>query len=283
MFPLLLIASTLGITIQQVTRKAYNQKVKNATFIFTALSVLCSLLVFVIISGGKLNFVSEHIPYCIGFALSYSAASVATFLALSTGPLSITSLIIQYSLIIPSIYGILFLNEPTSIALFIGLILLVISLLLVNLEDKTTEKKITLKWGIYVLISFIGNGACSTVQKVQQLKFGGEGKNEFMVIALLVSVTLIAVSALIFERKDIVVKIKTCPYLYVICGVSNGLVNLFVMLLAVYPASIVFPVISASGIILTALIGILFYKERLSSKQIAGICLGIASIVFLNL
>lgn len=282
-FSALLIASVLGVTVQQVAKKAYNKKVQGGTFTFTSLSIFFALIVFLISSGGKLNFTAELLPYSIGFAVAYASASVGSFLAISTGPISITSLMVQYSLIIPTFYGLIFLEEESSPFLYVGIGLLLVSLLLVNLEKKGEEKKISLKWGLFALIAFIGNGACSTVQKIQQMNFNKAYKSEFMLIALAISVVAMGTCSLIFERKELGKKIKTGAHWYIICGLANGLVNLFTMILAKWPASIVFPVISAGGIVTTAIVGIFVYKEKLSAMQIIGMVLGIASIIFLNM
>lgn len=284
-FTALLTASVIGCTIQQIAKKAYNKKIAGGTFTFTAMSILFALVIFIISAGGKFNFNLEILPFALGFALSYGAASIGYFLAIGTGPLSITSLLVQYSLIIPTIYG-LCTGDKASPFLYVGLGLLFISLFLVNIEKKGEEKKIV--WGIFALLAFFGNGLCSTVQKAQQDVFVTEQnpdgyKSEFMIIALVVSFMAIAVSALIFERKGLGKKLKTGAHWYIICGLANGLVNLFVLMLAKYPASIVFPVISAGGIVATALVGIFIYKEKLSFLQIIGMVLGTASIIFLNL
>ncbi len=283
----LLTASVIGCTIQQIAKKAYNKKIAGGTFTFTAMSILFALVIFIISAGGKFNFNLEILPFALGFALSYGAASIGSFLAIGTGPLSITSMIVQYSLIIPTIYG-LCTGDEASPFLYVGLGLLFISLFLVNIEKKGEEKKITLKWGIFALLAFFGNGLCSTVQKAQQDVFVTEQnpdgyKSEFMIIALIVSLVSIAIAALIFEKKGLGAKIKTGAHWYIICGLANGLVNLFVIMLAKYEASIVFPVISAGGIVATALVGIFIYKEKLSVMQIIGMVLGTSSIVFLNL
>lgn len=283
MLAFLLTASVIGVTVQQAAKKSYNTKVPNGTFTFTAASILFALLVFVVTPGGKFNFSAEVIPYCILFAGAYSAASVGSFLAIITGPISITSLIIQYSLIIPTFYGIFFLDETVSSFFYVGIGLLLVSLLLVNLKSKKDDKKMTLKWGVFALLAFIGNGACSTVQKVQQMEMDGALKSEFMIISLLISFVVIGGAAIILERNGIGKKIKTGAHWYIICGLANGLVNLFVLMLAKYPASIVFPVISAGGIVATAIVGIFFYKEKLSVMQMIGMVLGTVSIVFLNL
>ena len=54
------------------------------------------------------------------------------YFALMLGSMTLTSLIVSYSVIIPCIYGIVFLKEPISICFVIGLLLLAISLFLVN-------------------------------------------------------------------------------------------------------------------------------------------------------
>lgn len=285
----LLTASVIGCTIQQIAKKAYNKKIAGGTFTFTSLSILFALTVFIAIAvfNGTFSFNSEILPYAIGFAVAYGSASIGSFLAIGTGPLSITSLIVQYSLIIPTIYGLITGDKPSPY-LYIGLGLLFVSLFLVNIEKKGEEKKISFKWIIFLLLAFFGNGLCSTVQKAQQDVFVTEQnpdgyKSEFMIIALAVSFIAIAVSALIFERQDLGAKIKTGAHWYIICGLANGLVNLFVIMLAKYDASIVFPVISAGGIVTSALAGIFIYKEKLSAMQILGMILGTSSIVFLNL
>ena len=195
---LLLTATVFGCTIQQVAKKAYNRKVSGGTFTFTALSIVFALIVFLISSGGKFDFNSAIILYAIGFALSYSAASIGSFLAISTGPISITSLIVQYSLIIPTLHGLIFLGEfekKNPIFLFSGLGLLLISLFLVNMEKKGEEKKISLKWIVFAILAFVGNGACSTVQKVQQIEFNKAYKSEFMIIALIISFVVLGANS----------------------------------------------------------------------------------------
>ena len=42
-----------------------------------------------------------------------------------------------------------------------------------------------LKWIIYSLLAFLGNGFCSVIQKIQQMNFDGLYKSEFMIVTLL--------------------------------------------------------------------------------------------------
>ena len=64
----------------------------------------------------------------------------------------------------------------------------------------------------------------------------------------------------------------------------NGTVNMLVMVLSgMIAVSIMFPMISAGGIIITYIVSKVFYKEKLTKTQFAGFLAGVASIVFLNI
>jgi multidrug transporter EmrE-like cation transporter len=152
------------------------------------------------------------------------------------------------------------------------------------INSKKTEVKISLRWIIAVALAFIGNGVCSAVQNVHQRKFVGEYKSEFMITALLTVSVILFVAAFFAERSDISATIKRGGYLMVLCGAANGAVNLFVMLLATrMNASIMYPVISAGGIILTWGVSRFMYKEKLTLGQNLALVFGIAAVVLMNL
>ena len=293
---LLLAVVTAGVSAQGIIKKFYNGKTGGAgVFIFNSLSVFSACLFFVFSSGFKFDFNPQIIPWALGFALCYGASAFAGFLAIMHGPLSLTSLVTSYSLIIPTFYGLIFLDESASAWFWIGLALLCISLFLINSgkkpsaeeEEKKEEGepvKITLLWAIFALVSFVGNGACSTIQTVQQRTFDGQYKNELMIIALLAVTVIMTVAACFAERKDIIPCTKRGWYWMVLCGVANGVVNLLVMVLSTrMKASLMFPVISAGGIILTWVVSRFLYKEKLSVGQNVALVLGIAAVVFMNL
>ncbi|MBR5271398.1 MAG: EamA family transporter [Clostridia bacterium] len=280
---LMLMLVVVGVSLQQIGKKAYNLKVKNGIYSFTAASSFMALLVFLITAKGEFNYSPDFLIYSVIFAISFCVASVASYSAVSTGPLSLTSLFISYSLIIPTFYGIIVLGEETKATLYLGIILLLISLILTNLEGKQ-EKKITFKWIILVLIASVGNGACSVIQKAQQINCNQMYKSEFMIIALIITVAVIGIFALLNEKKEITYNLKHGVKWYLICGIANGIVNYLVIVLSGrMDASLMFPIISSGGIILTALVSIFIYKEKLSKQQYVGFILGILSIIALNL
>ena len=286
---LYLILIILGIAAQNVTRKIYSKSSSGGAYTFSALSALVALSFFAISGGSNLHFTWKILPHAIGFAATYSLSIVFTFLSIKEGPLSLTSLVTSYSLLIPTIYGLIAWGESFSLLFAIGLALLIVSIFLIRMEPKAEKnqiekKRLTPKWLLYVILAFIGSGGCSAVQKGQQLAFNGTFKNEFMIVALGITFVAITICALCFEKKETLTHAKRGLYLYVICGAANGAVNLMVMILSLrMPASVMFPIISAGGILVSAIISMTFYKERLSNLQKVGLLLGVMSIVVLNI
>ena len=279
---ILLITIVLGITAQDITKKIYNKKSAHpSTYLFAMLSASAAAIFFLITSG-KLEFNAEIIPYSIAFATAYTTGVVASVIAIASGPLSLTSLIVSFSLMLPTLYGLIFLDDPISIGLFPGIFLLIISLFLINKRD--AEVKINVKWVISVILAFAGNGFCTVFQKMQQVRFDGGYKNEFMIIALAITAIICFAMALIKERHFIKKQSVGGCALALVCGAANGTVNLLVMILSgLMPVSLMFPIISAGGIVVTFIISTTIYKEKLSRLQLIGFILGTVSVVLLNI
>lgn len=305
-----LIITVILCAAQNVFIKQYNVKTqKPDSLLFGAVSVLFALLFFVadlgIEHGFKFNYTPEILPYSIGFALTYSMAILGAIYAIQFGSLAVSALISSYSLLIPTFYGVFFLEEKLS---YTGFALLCISIFLINKKDESSTVRFTLKWVIALAASFIGNGLCSTVQKMQQLAFKpGDSekavdatmqaikqtaeqpydyKNEFMIIALAISF-IILLSVLLVSLKGKMPEkttLKNSIFLGLPRGIANGIVNLLMIILASrLSATILYPTVSAGGIVLGFFIALFWYKERLSKIQLVGYGLGVVSVVLLNL
>lgn len=277
---LYLLAIILGISGQSILKKPYIQKTDGAGVYFFNTLLSAAALLFFVVTSSKFSFDISFIPYSIGFAISYAMASVFMVLAIAYGSLSLTSLFISYSLLIPTFYG-LILGDDISKGFIPGMILLVISLFLTNKSGE--EEKISFKWIIFVFLSFFGNGMCTVVQKMQQVASNGAYKNEFMIVALAIVTVVMLIMSVLKERTEIKFFAKVGWHWAVICGVLNGMVNLFVMILSgKMPVSLMFPLISAGGLIVTFLVSRFCYKEKLTKLQLARFLCGVASVVCLN-
>lgn len=277
-----LIAIILGVSGQNIVKKPYTQKMGGSGVYFFNAILSAAALLFFAVTATKLDFDLSFIPYSIGFAASYAIATVFLVLAIAYGSLSLTSLFFSYSLMIPTLYGLVFLKDDISVVFILGLALLVVSLFLANKNDK--KAKFSFKWIICVILAFLGNGMCTVVQNMQQVAFDGVYKNEFMIVALAIVALVMSIMSLIKERKAMKVYAKAGWHWALICGLLNGMVNLFVMILSrSMPVSVMFPLISAGGLVVTYLVSRFVYKESLTKLQFVGFILGLAAVVFLNI
>lgn len=279
---LILVITVLITSSQNIFIKQYN--VKNSRpnrLLYTGVAALFALLFFMISSGSRLQFTLEFVPYSIGFALAYACALVGQNNAIGAGSLSISSLVNSYSLIIPTLYGILFLRESLKPVAYVGIGLLLVSLYFINKKDDSV--RFSVKWIFWLLVGFVGNGMCSTIQKMQQLRFDGAYKNEFMIVALGMVAVILGIIVLIRE-KDILPQLKGCLRYATLGGLANGATNLLVMVLtALLPTAVLFPSISAGGIIIMFVVSRFVYKEEISRQQMIGYLLGISSVILLNI
>lgn len=278
---LLIICVIIFIPLQSIVKKPYTDKTKGkGAYTFTAMLSLAALLFF-LVTGNGFAWNMSYIPYSVGFAVSYIVAGVFTVLAISEGSVSLTTLVLKYSLVLPTVYGIL-LGEAVSFTLLFGIALLLISMFLINKPSK--GEKCSFKWLVFSLLALFGNGMCTITQKMHQQVFASEFKNEFMIVALSISFMASAFLAVFTERKSFKHYIKVGSIPAVLCGLMNGMVNLFVMILNnLIPASVMFPLISAGGIIVAYFASKILYKEKLYKWQFIGLIIGIISVVFLNL
>ena len=283
---IMLVVTVLFCALQNVTKKGFGTKVNGGgTFFFSGISSLFAMLFFICTSK-EFVFDAATIPYSLGFGLSYAASLIFGYLAIASGSASLSALISSYSLMIPAFYGLIFLKEDIGIFFIPGLALLLISIFLINKKTDNESSAFTPKWIFYVIMSFIGGGMCSVTQKMQQVAFDGKYKNEFMIIALLFVLCVNIVFTLLKERKNIKLYLKKGWLLGSSCGIMNGVVNLFVMILTTelkMSASVMFPVIGAGTLIITYIFYRFMFKEVLTRPQLAGFVLGTISVLLLNI
>lgn len=281
---LVLVFLIFTMTLASVFRQRYTDRCKGGTFFFNCIVALLAMLVFLAVNRDW-NYSIKLLPYSAGFAAAYVSASIFMLLAIRYGSFGKTSLIISFSLLIPTLYGLLFLDEALNATKIVGLVLLVISLILTNYEKDSS--RVTVRWVVFVILAFVGNGMCSTVQKMEQVAFSdGVGKDLFMIVAFAISAVAMLVCSLTVpsERAGISQSVKKGWLPAILCGIATGLTNyLATWLNPRIPASILFPVLSAGGIVLGFLYSTLLLKEKFGRRQTVGFAVGTVSIVLLNL
>ncbi len=284
---LLLFLTALFITFQKIIQERYNAKCKSGVFFFSGMISFFAMCFFMAVNR-TWEWNAHLILPAVAFGLSYAAATVFVVLAIKCGSLAKTTLITSYSLLVPAFAGLIVLREPIGIPMVAGMILLTVSLWLTNHQKSTgaEKEKVTLKWVIYLVLGFTGNGMCSTVQKLAPHFVDGAvlNQNMYMIAALGLSSVVLISASFITKETDLKSTLLHGAPLSLFCGLFNGAVNYLAIYLNQFiPASVMFPVLSAGEIILIFPYSLLVCHERFTKKQWAGFAIGIVSVVLLNL
>ena len=285
-----LIASVFLIATDSIFGSLYNRKNegrRNPTPLFNLLLISAALVGWSLIYAFDFSFNAASIPYAVIFAVGHATVDIGFILALATGPVSLTSLILQISLIGTTIWGFIFWGEEPTALTWIGLVLVVISIALCLTspkKDGSDKKPITLKWIIFATMTFVGNVTCSVAQRTHQIVFEGKHGNMLMVFSMLLLFVFFLVSYLLSDRSDSKKTVRDSWYFPIASGTCNLLLNLFVILLAVtnLPPSLIYPAIGVGGIMITSLFSAFFLKEKLYFWQWCGIAVGAVAIVTLS-
>lgn len=281
---LLIILKTIANISESVLIKKYNARHTAGGMFFTGILSLFALVFFFVSDKNGLYFPTDMLPYAISFGFIFCISYFLTFVALACGSFTLSMLIISYSLVFPILFGIIFLHEPISVFTCTGLILLMISLYFVRENKDEKEKKFSVKWLVAIIIVTLGNGLLAIIQKMQQLKFNNECNNEFMIIGLTVSASVLLIGGIIKDRKQLKEIIRYgIPYAGT-AGVANGINNLLTIAVNnLLPLSIVSPLCSGMKIVVSFLSATILFKEKYMKRQIIGVGLGVIALVFLNL
>ena len=261
----------------------------NACFSATA---MVGALASALITKGNLYIPLSGILTAALFGCVFSLCVFTNLKALEDGPLSLTTLIVNFSLIFPLIYSFCFLGEPITPVRIIGILLLVVCMFLFTNPKVTGEKKISLKWILLAGASMLCNGLLSVVSKIYAMASENAYASQYLVFSyFFATVTSLILFAVLRSRQKKEERIAPKAFfspvmiaLFVLIGFANFGLNLMVLLLAtLMDGAIVYPAVQGGGPMIAIIGSRLIFGEQISWKKWAAILLGVAAIVLLNL
>lgn len=280
---LILISGCTGL-VEGILIKKYDSKHKKGGFIFTGLTSLFSMLFFVLSDRGGFYFPQGIFPYALISGVLFCAASFLTYLALGCGPFTISMLILSYSGVFSIVYGLVFLREAATPVTYVGLALIMISLYLTR-GDKAADadKKASLKWLICIGVSVVCSGMFGVLMRIQQIEFEDACTNEFMIITLGFSATVLLIVGIIRDSRDLPYILRHGGGYAALAGLSNGATNMMGLAINMLMAiSISSPIRAGVKIVLSFLLSKVMFKEKFLVRQLVGVGLGGVALVLLN-
>ncbi len=194
--------------------------------------------------------------------------------------IAITSVSGKMSVVIPVSVGFLWFKEDFNWMRITGIILAMAAFYFTLL--RSDSQKAEGRYLILPILLFFGNGFNDSIFKVsQELYIKGEYIN-FLTVAFSVSLLvglIVLISRTLMTKSKILLR-------NILAGIILGLFNwfstyFFLVGLSHFDLSVFIPVFNVAIVTIAAIIGYLFYKEKLSAINIIGIALAIVSIVLI--
>ena len=203
--PYLLLAVTLVANLLcTVFRNLYCRKVGNkieSIFLYSAITGIVCAIILTFFGGFTLDISWFTWLTAIGFGIVTTTTTIFHLLALSTGPLSLTTVILSFSMVINALSGAVFWNEKLSFLKIFGIILMFLCFIL-TVRTNSSDSLVSIKWFVFAVLCSVSNAAIGLLQKTHQ---SSEYKDElmpFLVISFVVSAVISFVVYLFTNKPE---------------------------------------------------------------------------------
>ena len=286
---LLVVLASAKVTLQGRFSRSYFQNAQDPVFF--------NGILFFAIAGLFVLF----FPLCLPSPLLMAAAaSVAVFTltfqityasAMAAGPVSLTVLITNFSLAIPTLTGIVFYRESVYLTQLFGIAFLVLSMLLCRKSDKGMDRKISFKWGILAAVAMLSCGIATALQKVYGRVWAGVEAADTTLLALIYLFgALLAFLFYLVKRRTGARTATAIPfgrglllYSLAIAALLCVYQKCYMIAMLNIDSTVLFPTQSGLQLVLMTAIGVLLFKDKLCARQRLGIVFGCICVVLMNL
>ncbi len=226
---------------------------------------------------------SSWFPISIFIGISFIVTFYLFALSSAKAGMALTAVSSKMSVLLPVIAGFIFFGESMSFLKITGIILAIISFLLVFSKGGKIKM---VSWSVLLLpiLIFIGSGTNDTLTKYAQHSLLDGDDNLFLTTLFLIAF----IFSLLFVVMQFVLTHRKVSWISLLFGSIVGVVNfgtMYFLLSALnyFEASTLFPILNVSVVLLTAFIGMFFFKEKLSLLNWSGILLAAISILIISI
>lgn len=279
---ILMLVSTLQTFYTKRFADAYPFGKKAAPAVFSVVSgALCAIVTYALIG---FNFYSTGVTAALGVACAIVLFVFDIFLvqAVLMGPYSVVMVLtLSGNIVVPSLVA-LFFGDAITIGKAISMAVIICAIYFVS--AKKGEQKIQKKRFFFYAISlFVLNGAYGTLFDVQRRIADISEKDEMIIIAFGGAAVLSAIYLLALYKKDFLLYFrqnkKTVVPLLAGSAVRAIGIHAQVLILPLVNVVLMFSVKGAGILLLNVLVSIIFFKEKLSLKNVIGCILAALGII----
>lgn len=277
---ILLVLADILLSLNFVFSKKYQLMrgvTAKAAYFSVAVMGIFTALLFFIINGFTVDFSLFSIIICLCMNLCAILYTVIGRFVIHNGSLALYTLFLMSGgMVVPYVWGLLFLDETFSWRSLIGIILIILAILISN----TTKTKINYKFILLCFAVFFLNGFTSVFSKIHQTTtaYHTISTTDYVIYGGIIK--FIIGTAMYFKEykngDDMCDKPKNRTSSVLLLLLLSTLASGFSSILQLHgakdiPATVLYPFITGGSIIFTSLAGVILYKEKLTKEIIASI------------
>lgn len=273
------------VRILQKKFKLETKEVKQASNIYLIIICIFAMIVFAFMAKGNLTPNLPTILFALALALFSASTTLFSLLALDkTDVATIAMFGSAGSIIIPFVFGIIFLNEQVSVFKILTFFLFLTVILMPLFEKNKSDRKNSFLGYTYCIFLFLASGSSTVLFKLYALAENVLSTNIFCFWTNAFMLPVAILIALKSNPKELIndaLKIKPLSYAFVVLTVlfSNISSVLQVFILKDVDITLFTLLNSPTALVLTAFISWGLFSEKITKKMALSILLSILGII----
>lgn len=253
---------------------------------FNSVLGLATAVIFFVMNKCRFSFSSYSALMAMIMSVLVMSYNIIGFRLLKIGSMAIYTLFLMTGgMVLPYIFGLMFLGEPFSILKTSGLVFIITAIVMSNFSSgKINGRQILMCIAVFTL-----NGFVSIISKLHQIEVNYEcvSSVEFVILGGICKFVIAGILYLIFSSREKQSGKTEHPGMALLIIISSAAVGGLSSVMQLngakaLPATLLYPFITGGSIVFSALTGVVAFKERLSAKTVISIVLCFAgTIMFL--
>ena len=272
---------------QTLYSKHYTKGASLAGSVFCFIESMVIFLVTLAFNKFKIHLSVPTIVLGVLNAIMLYVFNIGVIQGTRLGSYAFLNMILVFgSILVPAFYSLVVLKDPFRWYMWVGLILMLVSITLMNIKGVSLKGSQKLYY-LFLVLLFFSNGFYCTFLKVQEVKTPLESK-EMIMLTFLLTMIPAGISLLRAHKKDPSVEMfkmnKKAALFLALALLSAALaINVLILIMPMINVVVLFVVQAGGSMLLSFLYSVVLFKEKMDFIKVAGVICAIISMTLMSL
>ncbi len=277
---ILFLLSVLSSALVTILMRASEKHSKNNITMLACNYVMCTILGFAFTSAGTLFPQAEGAGFALYLGVINGVIYLGSFVMLNVNiaknGVVLPATFMKLGAMVPVLLAIAVWKEMPTLPQVIGIGLAVAAIILIRMEKG--QSKVQSSLGLIMLL--LVSGMASSMSKIYD-EYGTAAMEDHFLLYTFGMALILCIALAIVKKQSFTLMDGVWGLLI---GIPNYLSSRFLLLsLAQIPAVVAYPCYSVGSIVLVTLAGVVFFREKLSKRQLISILIILCALALLNL